>query len=237
MRPLLFAALLLASQLVSTLTAQNSAPPETGVARAERLLAAMGGRDAWARVRWVHVQAVHDDLDQAQPFNNYLWNDFSRLRLRFEAHNSTLDRCRVVDGNSGWRWADGKRIALTTAQAADEQPWWEANIYRTLQRLAARDPGLEARAVGAHRLEIFRSDGKRLNWFVLHPSGAPMLFGTWDSEAGTVFGPLGKAGELRYPKWGGRPDGSWRYEIVRFQAEAGEPAAEVFESTEKLGAP
>jgi hypothetical protein len=38
---------------------------------------------------------------------------------------------------------------------------------------------LNARAVlGERRLEIFRSDGKRLNWFILNQRGEPMLFGS-----------------------------------------------------------
>lgn len=237
MRTLLLTACILTAAAVLSSSAQSPAPPETGPARAERLLAAMGGREAWVKVRWVHVHAVHDDLGIAQPFQNYIWNDFAAPRLRFESYNNNLDRRRVVAAGTGWRWADGKQIPLTPAQVTDEQQWWEANIYRTLQRLAARDPELEARAVGANRLEIFRRDGKRLNWFVLHPSGAPMLFSAWESEAGTVFGPLAKAGDLRYPKWGGRPDGSWRYEIVRFVAETTEPGKEIFEQIERLGAP
>ena len=73
----------------------------------------------------------------------------------------------------------------------------------------------DERAVGEHRVEIFRRDGKRLNWFHLNQRGEPMLFGTWESEAATVFGPLAASGQIKYPKWGARPDGSWRYEIVR----------------------
>ncbi|HYC69974.1 MAG TPA: hypothetical protein VEB66_02130 [Opitutaceae bacterium] len=188
---------------------------ETGPARADRLLAAMGGREAWARVTYAHVEAVHDDLGVPAPFTNKIWNDFSRPRVRFEAKNAQLDSQLGIHDGRGWRRRNGAPAELTADRLAGEQRWWESNIYRTLHRLATGDSGLEARAVGDHRLEIFRSDGVRLNWFLLHPSGAPMLFGTWDSEAGTVFGPLATNGTIKYPRWGARPDGSWRYEIVR----------------------
>lgn len=52
-----------------------------------------------------------------------------------------------------------------------------------------------------------------------------MLFATWDSESATVFGPLASNGTIRYPKWGGRPDGFWRYEIVRLVTSDAVPAA------------
>lgn len=188
---------------------------ESGPERAERLLVAMGGREAWARVKYAHVQAVHDDLGVARPYTNKIWNDFARPRVRFEAKNDAIDSRSGIHDGEGWRWRNGAPAEMPAERIASDLKWWESNIYRTLHRLAVRDTGLEARAVGEHRVEIFRTDGTRLNWFVLHPSGAPMLFGTWDSEAGTVFGPLASNGTINYPKWGGRPDGSWRYEIVR----------------------
>lgn len=191
------------------------ATAESGTERAERLLAAMGGREAWARVTFVHVEAVHDDLGVAAPYTNQIWNDLARPRVRFEAKNDAIDSRTGLHDGRGWRWRNGAAVEMTAEQLAGELRWWESNIYRTLHRLAVRDPGLEARAVGEHRLEVFRADGVRLNWFLLHPSGAPMLFGTWDSEAGTLFGPLASNGSIKFPKWGGRPDGSWRYEIVR----------------------
>ena len=198
---------------------------DDGSARAEALLAAMGGREAWSKVKFVHVEAIHDDDTIRDRFTNKIWNDFSAPRVRIEAKNDEIDSRRAIADGNGWRVREGERSALTAEQYENERAWWEANVYRTLHRLAIKDPELEARAVGEHRLEIFRRDGKRLNWFLLNQRGEPMLFGTWDSEAGTSFGPLASNGAINYPKWGARPDGSWRYEIVRLEtAEAVPPA-------------
>jgi len=216
-------------RLLLLLACAGLARAETGPERAERLLAAMGGRDAWAQVAFVQVEAIHDDLGLAQPYTNRIWNDFTRPRVRFEARNDQLDSRAGFDGDTGWRWRDGATRAMTAARLADEQRWWESNVYRTLHRLARRDPGLEARAVGEHRLEIYRADGVRLNWFLLLPSGAPTLFGTWDSEAATAFGPLASNGTVSYPKWGARPDGSWRYEVVRLVTAAAPPPGIAFD--------
>ncbi len=195
-----------------------SAQEDAGRERAERLLAAMGGREAWAKVKFIHVEAVHDDLGLRDSYTNKIWNDFSAPRVRFEAKNAEIDRRHALDGEKGWRWRDGKETPLSAEQLEDERKWWEANVYRTLHRLALNDPDLTARAVGEHRVEIFRKDGKRLNWFSLNQKGEPMLFATWESEAATAFGPLASSGAIKYPKWGARPDGSWRYEIVQLVA-------------------
>ena len=212
--------LLLLFLLAGSLAAQTA---ETGPARAERFLAAMGGRAAWAQVKFVYVEAVHDSVTVA-PYTNRIWNDFSTPRLRLEAKNDQLDRRRVIDGPKGKLSRDGVLSDLTPEQVEDERRWWEANIYRTLHRLAINDPALTARAVGENRLEIFRTDGQRLNWFVLTSRGEPMLFGTWDSENGSAFGPLASNGSIKYPKWGAVPAGLWRYEIVRLVTSATVPA-------------
>jgi hypothetical protein len=78
--------------------------------------------------------------------------------------------------------------------------------------------------VGEHRLEIFLADGTRLNWFTLNQRGEPMVFGTWDAETGVAFGPLASNGTVRYARWGAVPNGSFRYEIVRFITAAEVPA-------------
>lgn len=219
--------MLLAFLIGKPLRAQEAT--ETGEARAARLLEAMGGREAWAKVGFVHVVAVHDDLNIAEPYTNQIWNDFSQPRVRFEAKNSTLDRRRGISGGAGWRTREGERLELTPEQIENDRLWWESNVYRTLHRLAKGDTDLTARAVGRHRLEIYRSDGKRLNWFLLNPRGEPMLFGTWDSEEGTSFGPLAEGDGVKYPRWGARPDGSWRYEVRQLETAATAPAGISFD--------
>jgi hypothetical protein len=199
------------------------AEEDAGRARAERLLEAMGGRAAWAKVKSVHVEAIHDDVSIRDPYTNKIWNDFTAPRVRLEAKNADIDRRRAINGDAGWRVRDGQERTMTPEEYEDERSWWEANIYRTLHRLAVNDPELSARAVGEHRVEIFRRDGKRLNWFHLNQRSEPMLFGTWESEAGTAFGPLASSGQIKYPKWGARPDGSWRYEIVRLTTSENTP--------------
>jgi hypothetical protein len=216
-------------------TAPAASEP-AGAALADELLAAMGGREAWAGVTFMHVEATHDDLSIRDPFTNRIWNDFSTFRVRFEARNAAFDSRRAVADGMGWRWRDGQSFPLTAEQVAHEQRWWEANVYRTLHRLATNDPDLAVRSAGPRRLEIFRHDGQRLNWFLLNQRGEPMLFGTWNSEAASVFGPLSGNGTIRYPRWGARPDGDFRYEIVRIETAGAVPSAVNFAAPNLGGA-
>ncbi|MBX7186478.1 MAG: hypothetical protein K1Y01_15165 [Vicinamibacteria bacterium] len=223
MKPTLALAALLISSALPALAKQ--APPEDpGPALAEKLLHAMGGRDAWAAVTFVHVEARHDDLDISEPFVNRIWNDLKSPRVRFWAGNGEFTRARRIEGGVGMRELGPEAGArLTEAQYQADRAWWEANVYRTFHRMAKRDTSLTYRAPGPFRLEVLNADGTVLNWFVVNRKGEPMLFGAGGDERGTAFGPLASSGSVRYPKWGARADGSWRYEIVRFQAEAVAP--------------
>ena len=234
MKPSLALATLLLAAAAPALPRQ-APPDDPGPALAEKLLGAMGGREAWAAVTFVHVEARHDDLDIPGTFVNRIWNDFSKPRVRFWAGNEEFTRARRIEDGVGIRELGPEAGArLTEAQYQSDRAWWEANVYRTFHRMAKRDPSLTYRAPGPLRLEVVKADGTVLNWFVVNQKGEPMLFGTGGDARGTAFGPLASSGRVSYPKWGARADGSWRYEIVRFQAEAVAPR-EAFESSAAPG--
>jgi hypothetical protein len=202
----------------------TAAAPETAAVRLDRLFTAIGGRDAWARVKFVHVAATHHDFSLPDPFANRIWNDFTAPRVRFAATIAGEERLRVIADGGGFRVRDGHTHPLTAEQLAAEHTWWETNLYRTFHRLAVADPALSVRAVGEHRLEIFRADGSRLNWLLLNRRGEPIRFAPGASEQAGIFGPLVDGpGGIRYPRWGTSHDGAFRYEITRFETAAHVP--------------
>lgn len=201
----------------------------TSEARVDALLNAMGGRDVWAQTRFVHVRALHRDAATGEIYENDIWNDFAAPRVRIEARIGGDRVMRGIDDDHGWRVRRGEEAPLTAEQVARDRDWWESNVYRTLHRLAAGDQTLTARGVGPNRLEVFREDGRRLNWFVLNGAGEPMLFGTWDNEQGTSFGPLTSSPSgVRHWKWGSSADGTFQFEIVSLDARESVPPGVAF---------
>ncbi|MDQ3169472.1 MAG: hypothetical protein M3Q55_04955 [Acidobacteriota bacterium] len=211
-----------------SISAMAQAPVLTAAQRVDALLSAMGGRDAWARARFVHVQAMHRDPALGM-YENRIWNDLSEPRIRIEAVIGGDRVMRGIERGAGWRVRRGEESPLTDAQVESDRAWWEANVYRTLHRLAVNDPALTARAVGEHRLEIVRADGRRVNWFVLNSAGEPIQFGTWDDERGSVFGPLvAGTGGIRHWRWGSSADGTFQFEISRVDASESVPSGVAF---------
>jgi len=213
------------------ITGAAQAPPPAST-HLESLLAAMGGRDAWARVTGMRILATHHDANLPVPFENVIVNDFGQPQVRIEARGQGYVRLRALSGTAGWRSDGQSSTPLEPDRVRDEQRWWEANVYRTLARLARGDASLRVEWMAPDRLVISRDDGTRLNWFRLNARHEPVAFGTWDSDVGTIFGPLanGPAG-IRYPKWGARPDGRWRYEVDRVTTFAGAVNVDVTQPT------
>ena len=197
----------------SLATAQSPGGPGAE-ARLEALLEAMGGRAAWAAAHAIKVDATHYSISLRLPHRNEIWNDFRAPRLRILATSDELDRELVLDGDTGTRRDRTDTRPLTEEEIAQHLRWWESNVYRTLHRLAKRDPDLSVRMIGTNRLGVFRKDGVRLNWLDLNRQNEPILFGAWDSDTGTVFGPLTTSPSgLRHSRWVTSGDGTWRVEL------------------------
>jgi hypothetical protein len=201
--------------------------PDAAEARVEQLLTAMGGRDVWASIRSMQNVATQYSTQVDEPYKNLIWNDFDSPRIRIEQSGPAMNRMRAFSDDKGWRVRDGEPSLLTAEEIAEERKFWEANVYRTLHRLARRDADLHARLTENGRLEIVRADGVRLCWFDLNAKGEPYAFGTWDGDIGSVFGPLIEAahGRIRVPAWGASSTGAWRYVIERIEVYEGAPPA------------
>ncbi len=176
--------------VVSAAAQPETEPTESGEARTDRLLSAVGSRAAWSRTNILIVEATHFSLAAPSTYNNRIVNDLTRPRVRSEAHAPGWDRWATIDGDTGTYRRDNEAVIERDAERiASDNNWWSANLYRTLRRLAMNDPDLTSHAIGVDRLEIFQ-EGKLLNWFRLNEDGVPVLYGTVPDSAGTIFGPL-----------------------------------------------
>jgi hypothetical protein len=217
-----FGALLL---LVSPLAAADSDP---GRAAADRLVAAMGGAEAWSRARGLIIRARHWEAGLDAPYDNLIQMSLDEPRMRFEGDNATMKRRRAVVGDKGWRVSETRDLSpMTAEQVADDLRWWEAHAYRTIGRLARKDATLTPKLAADGRLEVYGTDGVRLVWYRLNATGEPVAFGAWDNEAGTVFGPLvEREGGIRLPAWVTSADGAFRAVIVEAAALPEPPKAD-----------
>ena len=180
-------------------------------ALADRMLSALGGRDAWARARNTVNDSRQDWDGDPSVLRVVITMDFERLRLRIETWGEGLHIIRVLDGDRSWRLSREGTIEPVPEQTlAVDRKFWAGHVYRTIHRIAARDPALKLALGKDGRLEVHEG-GARIAWYALDRRGAPYQYGAHDDEVGGIFGPWEReAAGIRHPVWVTRDGGKWR---------------------------
>lgn len=180
-------------------------------ALAEKMLERLGGRTAWASLRNTINGSQQNRAGEPTVVYAVITMDFGQPRFRIETTAQDLHLIRVIDGKNSWRLRrSGKIEGVPDDLYASEMDWYAAHLYRTIHRIAARDPFLSLNLGSSGRLEVF-AEGKRLLWFKLDAKGEPYAFGVGDDDEGSLSGPWDfiKDG-IHHPRWVSSPDGTWR---------------------------
>jgi hypothetical protein len=187
--------------------AQN--PDATGLA--DKMLERLGGRANWAALRNTINGSQQNRANQPTVVYAVITMDFERPRFRIETTAQDLHLIRVIDGENSWRLRGSGAIEDVPEQLfASEMQWYRAHLYRTIHRVAARDPALSLSIGADSRLEVFAND-KRILWFKLDEKGEPYAFGAWEDNIGSLSGPWDFVKDgIHHPRWISSTDGTWR---------------------------
>lgn len=195
----------------------QAAAPEAA-ALAERMLAALGGRDAWAAAKNTINDSRQDWDGDPSELRVVITMDFERPRVRVETWGAGLHVVRAIDGDRHWRRTrDGKIEPLTAEFLEGDRRFYAGHVYRTLHRIAKRDPALALSMGKEGRLEAHEG-GKRIAWYALDRAGQPYLYGAHDDEVGSIFGPWAHVESgIHHPVWVTRDGGKWRAMLRRLE--------------------
>jgi len=216
--------LLLFAAATSLALAATSAPAIGGPATdapsaeavADRMLASLGGRAAWAAVTNT-VNDSQQNWDGEPPvLRVVITMDFERPRFRIETRGEGIDLVRVIDGERHWRTTrEGTTAPVSGATLAEDHRWYQGHVYRTLHRIAKRDPSLRLGIGSAGRLEVHEG-GARIAWYMLDRAGQPYRYGAHEDDTGAIFGPWEtRVKGIAHPLWVTRDDGRWRAMLKR----------------------
>ena len=191
-----------------------AAGPSAAELQADRMLAALGGREAWAAVRNTVNDSQQNRAGEPPVVRSVITMDFERPRFRIETTGPNLHLIRVIDGDRNWRKTrEGRIEPVPERLVAEDLEWYAGHVYRTIHRIARRDPALQLAEGKDARLEVLEK-GKRIAWFKLDSRGEPYAFGAHGNDVGSVCGPweFQEAG-IRHPLWVSSADGTWRATI------------------------
>jgi hypothetical protein len=178
---------------------------------AERMLQAIGGREAGAAVKNTVNGSQQNRSGEPTVVFAVITIDFEEPRFRIETMANGLHLVRVINGDKSWRLRRSGAIEDVPSDLFDEdQKWYAAHLYRTLHRVAARDPAISLGISDKERLEII-ADDTRLLWLALDANGEPYAFGAWEDEMGSLTGPWDFVQDgIHHPRWISSSDGTWR---------------------------
>jgi hypothetical protein len=180
-------------------------------AMAERMLEAIGGRAAWAALRNTINGSQQNRAGEPTVVHAVITMDFEKPRFRIETTARDLHLVRVINGDQSWRLRRSGAVEDVPPDLLDDDlAWYAAHLYRTIHRMAVRDPAFSLRINDKQRLEI-HADNARVLWFELDAKGEPYAFGTRDDDVGSLTGPWDFVQDgIHHPRWVSSKDGTWR---------------------------
>lgn len=217
MRLFLAIVLVLATEFSQATVAQGLAGDTDAIARANVMIERVGGAEIWAQLASLHLKQRFHLTARRESIIHEEWIDFRTPRLYVSIQSELTTRLRAYDESGGWFLRDGEFSRFTDEQLAMERAFWKRDMFRMFHLIAAKDPGIELRLNGEHRLEVYERGGQELLcWFRLNLRSEPVLWGAsvGDDSLEFMFGPLEQYGSIRVPRWGGFTDGSWRFDML-----------------------
>lgn len=179
-----------------------------------RMLSSIGGRSAWSEVSNTVNKSQQNRLGEPTVVTAVITMDFTRPRFRIETTAPGLHLIRVIDGQNSWRLnRQGEIENVPPDLIQSDMQWYAGHVYRTIQRVAARDRALRLTISDQGRLEVHEG-ADRIAWFALDARGEPYAFGAHGDEVGSITGPWDFVGDgIHHPSWVARPDGAWRARV------------------------
>lgn len=207
--------------MVAAIPSPAATPASDAEAVAEKLLTALGGRANWAKVKNTVHDAQQFRVDAPVEVRGVIAMDFERPRFRIDTTAPGLKVARAVDGDKSWRLTrDGKIAEIPKDTLVSDMSWYAAHVYRTIARVAKRDPAITLSLHADGRLQVMEA-GKRIAWYRLNTEGEPYAYGAHEDEKGSLCGPwkYEKDG-IRHPVWTSNADGTFRAAINSLQVNA-----------------
>lgn len=181
---------------------------------AERLLLAIGGRSAWASVTTTILYSDQYRQGDTTVVGAISTIDHQQPRVRIDVTGPGVRQVRVIESHSDRavrldRPGSRPEKIVEDPLARDLRNYTE-HVFRTLQRIAIRDPDLRLATGRKGSLDVYEGSN-RIAWYQLDARGEPYAMGAHADSVGVICGPweIEKRG-IRHPLWVSRPDGSWR---------------------------
>ncbi len=190
------------------------------ISAVQRMLERLGGREIWARTRSLYTEFEGWRTSPTEPVVEKAWWDFAQSRQRYELEARSFYKTFALSPQGSWSNNSG----MVTR---DDSPTHRARLdlfpfltLPSLHGLAAGDARVILGWAAPNRVIMRSIDGRERSWWEIDESGAPIRWGTVSIDGSNVeyvYGPLRPFGNVNYPAWGAKTDGSFRFNYTAFE--------------------
>jgi len=208
---------------VSGVNAELKGDPEA-VELAQRMIESIGGRTLWSKIRSLHVVGKARSL-KGDGILAESWHDLRQPREWYTLNNRRDMVVRTWWDRQGiWQTVNGKQnYRLPAGLYEEKQSHWPGGIYVMYHRLAREDETLRLtmNEDGSFTARDERLD-RRMGRFWINADGE--LY-RWRHDDGTeyIYGPHRSFGDISFPDWGSKVDGSWSFYYIEVRWSRDEP--------------
>ena len=116
-------------------TGANGADVSAAEKAAEKMLEAIGGRQAWAELRNTINGSVQNRVSEPTVVYAVITMDFKEPRFRIETTAQDIHVVRVINSDKNWRLRRSGNIEDVPEELVkSELRWYGAHLYRTIHR-------------------------------------------------------------------------------------------------------
>lgn len=202
------------------------------IAEAEAMVRSMGGMHIWAQLKSVHF--VHEWWPWYR-VDGYIENEILDLtgpRSWVEERSEIHHKIRAYSPESKyWSLVNGEFSYGSDESFNNAMERAPYSIYRIARAVAIGDPDYEFRfgkgdIPNTRQLEIYGPDGLLHGRIILNARREPLVWAT--TQYRYTFGPMGRYGNLRVPKWAVYENGVTCYEMISLKGSNQTPDPALF---------
>lgn len=192
---------------------------------AEQMIESIGGKTLWSKIRSLYL-VEKSRSEKGDGIIGEFWRD-----LQYPQESYTLNNRRDVvirtwwNKKNIWQTVNGKVNTRLSPYLHDEVlAYWHGDIYVMFHRLARGDDSLKLTKMDDRAFTVFDEILKReLGTFWVNDDGE--LY-RWRHEDGTeyIYGPHRAFGDINFPDWATKTDGSWSFYYTEVRWSADQPA-------------
>ncbi len=172
------------------------------VARADSMFVAIGGKDAWCRLRSLYIKATHTEPQMTIPYTSEIWRAIDTFELIIEQQNDSFHVKAVITEKEGRvRYFDKRDTfrLMSPEQLSDWAFGHKHNVYVLLRDLACDPQSYLVEIDDQDRLAFYRDSifevGFGLDelkrpylFYQPHPDGSVSgsIFTRWGTDDGLV---------------------------------------------------